>query len=142
MMRIALKPSYLLATTMSAAHAAAALILLPLDVTTWIKLVALALIAASLTHALLQYAFLRTGASLVAVELRENDTANVLMRNGNWHQARILPTTYVSAVLTVVNVRVPPRIFACHMVIAPDSLGAEDFRCLRVWLRWKYRQEA
>jgi len=141
MLRITLKPSLYLALALTGAHSAAALVLLPLAVPTWAKPVLLALIAASLARALLRHACLRTPGALVVIELGENDSANVRNRDGEWQQARILPTTYVSPVLSVINVRVPPRTRARHMVIAADSLDAEAFRRLRVWLRWKYRQE-
>jgi toxin CptA len=99
-----------------------------------------ACISLSLAHSLLRHGFLRTGAALLAIELREYDSASVETPDGQWQEARVLPTTYVSALLTVINVRVPPGVFARHMVIAPDSTDPESFRRLRVWLRWKYRQ--
>jgi len=141
MLRITLKPSLHLALAMTGAHAAAGLALLQLDLVHWAKVVIWALICASLARVLLRHAFLRTRGALVEIELSEHDGANVRTRHGEWQQARVLPTTYVSPLLSVINVRVPPRFCARHMVIAADSLDREDFRRLRVWLRWKYRQE-
>lgn len=142
MQRVTLKPSRCLVLAMIGVHAAAALIVIPLDLPSWAMLSLVALIAASLAHALLRDACLRTSGALVAIELGENDTANVLTRDGEWRKARVLPTTYVTPLLTVINIRVPPRVWARHMVILPDSCDAEDFRKLRVRLRWNFRQEA
>jgi toxin CptA len=48
-----------------------------------------------------------------------------------------LGTTYVTPYLTVLNLRGHGERGARHVTLLPDSLHAEDFRKLRVWLRWK-----
>lgn len=141
MLRITLRSSPILGLTLAGAHIAAALLLLPLELANGVKIVLWALIAGGLVQVVLRHVFLRTRTAVIGIELGENDSANIRNRDGDWQQARILPTTYVSPFLTIINLRVPQRLWARHMVIAPDSLDAEDFRRLRVWLRWKYRQQ-
>jgi toxin CptA len=139
MVRVTLKPSLYLALLLTTAHVACAGLLIPLDMPFWVKLALAGLIAVSLTHSLRHHALRRSLSSFIAVEVREDDRAAVQTRDGEWHDARVLPTTYVSAVLTVINLRIPPRLLARHAVIVPDGIVAEDFRLLRVALRWRYR---
>ena len=139
MVRVTLKSSLFLSSVLTTAHVACAGLLIPLHMPFWAKLTLLGLIAVSLAHSLLHHALRRSPSSLIALELREDDRAAVQTRDGEWHHARILPTTYVSPVLTVINLRIPPAILARHAVIVPGSVVAEDFRELRVSLRWRYR---
>lgn len=142
MLRVILKRSRKLVAVLTAAHAAAAMNLVPLDVPIWAKLALTLLIAASLGYTVRRYALLRSSAALTALELRENDSSAIRTGGENWQEARILGTTYVSPSLTVVNVRVPGGWRARHIVIVSDNVDAESFRRLRVQLRWGYRQAA
>ena len=56
--------------------------------------------------------------------------------SAQWHDARILPSTYVSGWLVVMNLGEDAG-RARSLVLLPDSAGAEDLRRLRVWLRWR-----
>jgi toxin CptA len=139
MVRVALTSSLYLTIVLTTAHVACAALLIPLDLSLWVKISIGVVLAVSLTHSLLHHALRRSPSSLIALELRDEDRAAVQTRDGEWHEARVLPTTYVSPVLTVINLRIPPRILAQHAVIVPDAVVAEDFRALRVALRWRYR---
>ena len=140
MLRVQLKPSAILATVFTAAHLAAVVCLVPLDLPLWSKLLITLPIAASLVHALCHTALLRSRTSPIALELRGADTAAVQIRDGQWHQARVLGTSYVSPRLSVINLRLDGRMFARHMLIVSDNADAECFRRLRVLLRWGYRK--
>jgi len=140
MLRVSLKPSRQLAAVVMAAHVAAAMTLLPLDVPVWAKLAVTLLIAASLGHTLRRHALLANGASITALEVRENDSGAIQTRGEDWQEARILGTSYVSPLLTVVNMRVTGCRLAYHILIVPDNVDAEGFRRLRVLLRWGYRK--
>ncbi len=53
-----------------------------------------------------------------------------------WHEGKILPSTYVCGWLVVLNLGAgahAPR----SVVLLPDCAAAEDLRQLRVWLRWR-----
>ena len=139
MLRVTLTPSPGLAMVLTVAHAAAGATLVPLDLPGWTKSALALAVAASFVHALLQHALLRSPRSLNATELRGEHDAAVQTRDGSWHEAHILGTTYVSPLLSVINLRVQGRMLAQHMLIVPDNADADYYRQLRVWLRWDYR---
>jgi len=138
MLRVHLKPSRYLAVALTVAHAGAAAVLIPLSMPLWAKLAIAAAIGASLLQTLWGKALLKSRTSLVAVELRGAGGLAVQTRNGQWHDARLLGTTYVAPLLTVLNLKLSERIIARHVVIVPDNADADDFRRLRVLLRWVY----
>jgi toxin CptA len=141
MLRVTLKPSRFLAAVLVAAHAAAAVTLLPLALPAWVKLLIALCIAGSLCHALWRHAWLRSAVSVTAIELHEGGAAGVEMRDGGCREARVLRTTYVSAALCVVNLQIPGAVFARHAIVVSDNVDAESFRRLRVWLRWACRSK-
>src|SRR5687767_14678472 len=96
MLRVVLKPSRCLAVAFAAVHVAAAGTLLPVELPFSAKAAVATLIAVSLARAAWRYAFLKGRDAAVALELREKDGAAVLTRDGRWHEARVLATTYVS----------------------------------------------
>ena len=140
MLRLTLRPSPALAIIFTLAHTTAAGTLVPLDLPAWAKVILALAIVASLAHAALRYALLKGAGCLTAIELREGDRAAAQTRDGTWHQARVLGTSYVSPLLSVINLRLDGRMFARHMLIVPDNADAEYFRRLRVLLRWGYRK--
>ena len=139
MLRVTPKPSPALAIILTVAHTAAAGTLVPLDLPAWAKVILGLAIVASLAHALLRHALLRSPGCLKAIEFRDNDCAAAQTRDGTWHEARVLGTSYVSPLLSVINLRLEGRVFARHVLIVPDNADAECFRRMRVWLRWGYR---
>jgi toxin CptA len=139
MLRLALGPSRSIAIALTLAHIAASATLLPLDLPIWARVTLALPIAASLAHTLLRYALLQGSGCLVTIELRENDRVAAQTRGGAWHEGRVLGTTYVSPHLCVINLKLNGRRFARHALIVPDNADAEDFRRLRVWLRWGCR---
>jgi toxin CptA len=137
MVRVTLRCSRRLAFVQSAVHISAASTVLPLD----IPLIAKAAIAlcctASAAHALLRHAFLRLPGSICAVEMHDQENAAVLLREGEWRDARILETSYVSAAFTVLNLRIAGSTRARHVLLLADNTKAEEYRKARVLLRWR-----
>jgi len=78
----------------------------------------------------------RSPRAAVALELREDGGASWRDRSGSWHEGRLRSDHFVSAVLVVMGLDV-----AGHgrkwLVLLGDSALPEDFRRLRVWLRWR-----
>jgi toxin CptA len=138
MLRVTLKPSFSLAAVLTVAHAAAGATLVPLHVPGWTKGALALAVAASFVHALLHHVLLRSPRSLCAIELHEEHDAAVQTRDGSWHEAQVLGTTYVSPLMSVINLRMQGRILAQHMLIVPDNADPDRYRQLRVWLRWGY----
>lgn len=142
MVRVVLKRSRCLAAVLIAVHGAAAATLVPLAIPGWAQAALALLIAASLWRALRRHAWLTSRASVTSIELREPGWAMVETGPRGREEARILGTTYISALLCVVNLRVAGRAFARHAVLVPDNVDADSFRRLRVALRWGYRGQA
>ncbi|MFH1602414.1 MAG: protein YgfX [Pseudomonadota bacterium] len=71
-----------------------------------------------------------------ALELGAEGDARWQDGSGRWHEGKIMPSSYVSAWLVVVNLDGNARA-ARALVLLPDSAAAEDLRRLRVWLRWR-----
>ena len=139
MLRLKLKPSRYLGAVFGVAHAAAAAVLLPVELSWSIKLILFATIAGSFAHTLGCHARLRSPRAICALEIDE-DGALVHTRNGKSDRATILGTSYISPALTVLNLRLENRISRRHVIIVPDNVHPEVFRRLRVWLRWRYRE--
>ena len=140
-LRVHLRPSRSLAAALVAAHVASACALIPLDLATGVKLAIAALLALALARTLWCTVLLRDPRAVVAVALLEEECVEVMTRDGEWHQARLLGTTYVTPLLTVLNLQLGARRRARHVVIVPDSAHPAQLRRMRVWLRWAYVPE-
>jgi toxin CptA len=137
-LRVTLSASVYLSIAFTVAHAAAAVIVLRLAVSFWIELGLLAALATSLVRALRYHALLKSRDAVTAIDIGEQD-ATVYSRDVRYEHACVLGTTYVSALLTVLNLRVPGRMRPRHVILVPDNVDAETFRQLRVRLRWSRR---
>ncbi|HYH42986.1 MAG TPA: protein YgfX [Burkholderiales bacterium] len=140
MVRVTLESSRWLTIVLTTVHAGSVALLIPLGLPLWMKLALAAAIAVGLAHSLRRHALRRSASAFTGIELRDEDRAAVRTRDGKWHDARILPTTYVSPVLTIINLKLAQQSRPRHAVIVPDSVRADDFRALRVSLRWRYRR--
>ena len=49
----------------------------------------------------------------------------------------VLGSSFVSPLLTVLSLRMLGAGGSRSLVVTPDALGADEFRRLRVWLRWR-----
>ena len=137
MSKIALRPSRMLAAILVMAHCAAIILILLIGIPQWLQTGAIGILVASLAFYVRQVALLRSSSAVVAVEIASDDAFSVQTRRGDWLGCDVLGSTYVAPLLTVLNLRELENNSVRHVVILPDSLDAEDFRRLRVWLRWK-----
>lgn len=101
----------------------------------WLKALLILLVLASLFYHMRQEAWLSAGSSNRQLVL-EGDQLLLTGCNGDQMHVRILADSLVTPFLTVLVVLPHSAIFTRSIVIMPDSLDAESFRCLRVWLRW------
>ncbi len=132
--QVELSPSRYLALILIAAHGAAAavpLLLLPL----WAGALVASLLSLNLYHSLLRDAWWRLAHSCAGLVL-EDAQAEIVRRDGACQPCRILPGSLVTPWLTVLNLLPEGARYACSVIILPDSLDAESFRRLRVWLKW------
>ena len=139
MLNIRLKPSRYLTLSLSAVHAIAIGLFLILPLPIWLKVVATLAFCTSLVFYLRRNARLAAPNSIIALELEEDCTCAIETRNGKRLYGILLPTSYVSAALTVLNLKADGERLARHVVILPDAINFEDFRKLRVFLRWKFQ---
>ena len=139
-MQIVLKPSRLLVVTLIAGHglAAGAAVLcgLPLG----LEAAMVAVIAMNLALSL--HALHKSDVAIVAVEFSDGGAFNIRNRRGDWIECSVLGDTYVSPFLTVLNARQIESRRGEQVTIWPDVVPPEEFRALRVWLRWKARPNA
>jgi hypothetical protein len=84
----------------------------------------------------LAQALQRGAGSVRALELAAKGTARWQDRAGQWHESEVLPSSYVSDWLVVVNLGVRGG-RGRSLALLPDCAAAEDLRRLRVWLRWR-----
>ena len=137
MLRIGLRPSRLLAAILLLAYGAAITAVLMVDLPQWFKVVAIAVLFAQCVVVVRRRAFLLGADAATAIEVTSDHRMSVETRSSGWCEYDVLGSTYVTPYLTVLNLRRPGNRMAKHVALLPDSLNADDFRKLRVWLRWK-----
>jgi hypothetical protein len=131
---VSLRPSGVLALSLTVIAGAAL-------ACTWISLPRLAFppVAAGIALAWawhLAQALQRGAGTVRALELAAKGNARWQDGLGQWHEAEILPSSYVSDWLVVVNLRAGGG-RGRSLVLLPDCAVAEELRRLRVWLRWR-----
>jgi len=78
----------------------------------------------------------RSSRAAVSLELREDGRASWRDRNGGWHEGRLASGHFVSAAFVVLGFDQTGR-SRKWLVLMGDSASPEDFRRVRVWLRWR-----
>ena len=78
----------------------------------------------------------RSSRAAVSLELREDGRASWRDRNGGWHEGRLASDHFVSAAFVVLGFDQTGR-SRKWLVLMGDSASPEDFRRVRVWLRWR-----
>lgn len=131
------KPSYWLAAILSLAHLAAAVVLWTLMLSLNIKLIITVALIISLIYYLRQDALLTANRAVIAFELSNEMQCTLTTRSGESIVCSILSSTFVAPYLTVLNLKTAEKLFMLSVAILPDSIDAEEFRQLRIWLKWK-----
>ena len=137
-----LEPSVRLAVVLSFAHFAAIGMLWPLALPMAVKLMGTILFVVSLIFYLRSYALLRSPRSIVAFELSEEMACTLETQRGEHITCTLLGSSFVAPYLTVLNLKPSGGFFTRSVVILADGMDAEQFRQLRVLLRWKWRDPA
>ncbi len=136
MLKLSIRRSGYLFWLLLLAHAGAAALLWPLAMPAWGKVAIILVVIASLIYFLYHVALLRTAEAVHAIEIKEDGKIVVQTRRGEWHECRLSGDSFVSDWLTIMVLAQENRHAARYVVITPDNVDAEDFRRLRVWLRW------
>ncbi|TRZ56938.1 MAG: hypothetical protein D4S02_14395 [Rhodocyclaceae bacterium] len=127
-----LQPSRNLAVLLVATHAGALLVISSLELLVWIKLALLILMAISAWNCR-KYWY---GAQRITLlSLREKGALAYLRMNGETGDASVDRQSTVTPWLTVILLTRGQGLES--LVLLPDSLNQDDYRRLRVWLRWQ-----
>ncbi|MFM9912332.1 MAG: protein YgfX [Methylophilaceae bacterium] len=94
------------------------------------------LVAASLTVLiLLSFMWFWRRRWAVALQINVKGALSV-QQDGDWLEAKVLGSSLVLPYLTVLNLKLPNGRWPLNVVLLRDSVDAESFRRLRVWLKW------
>lgn len=125
---VSIKPSRRLLLVQLLAHAIAAGAVLASAIAPWIAALLLLLVGASLAR-------LRAATSVTGLLLHGDGRCETVGADGTANEAVIHPHTLVLAFLVVLLYRQDGRLRS--LTLLGDSLPNEDFRQLRLWLRWR-----
>ncbi|MDZ4253818.1 MAG: protein YgfX [Sulfuritalea sp.] len=125
---VSVKSSRRLLLVQSLAHLAAAAAVLASHVPSWLAALLLLLLGASLAR-------LRRLLPVAALMLGGDGRLQTVDADGTASEATVHPHTLVLSFLIVLLYRQHGRLRA--LTLPGDSLSAEDFRQLRLWLRWR-----
>lgn len=134
-LQVELKPSRRLAALLGAAHGGALLLLTTLPLPLWIIAVIAALLLWSAAHTISRHARRLGAHAVTALELADREQLQFRTGDGVWHRGQLLDSSTISLWMVLLNIR-SDRGRPLHVVIPGDGISADDFRHLRVWLRW------
>jgi toxin CptA len=129
------------------AHVSAISLLWPLMLPVAAKLASTVVLAISLVIYVRHYAFRKSPGSITGLSLADDMTCTLETRHGERIACALLGSSFVAPYLTVLELkplndtRWSHRLRSCSVVILPDAIAAEDFRRLRVLLRWKWKEQ-
>jgi len=128
---LTLRSSRILAVLLVATHTGALLVVGHLEISFWIKLVALLSIAMSAWHCRKHW----LGSRRIAVlSLRDKGALAYVRMDGESGDACVHRQTTVTTWLTVILLGTANGLEP--LVVLPDALDPGEYRRLRVWLRW------
>jgi len=130
-------PSRRLGWLLLSAHAAAVVLSWVPPIAWWLSLGLSIAVLANLPFSLRYHASRRALGALTGIELRSDGSAAVENRHGRRSEVRVLGSSFISPFLTILNLAVAGAPLPRSLVVAPDALTADEFRRLRVWLRWR-----
>lgn len=149
LLAVRLKPSRRLAVMLSFAHFTAIGLLWPLAIPVMMKLAGSAILAASLVFYIRYYALLTSPGSVRGLKLgldhADTMTCTLETRRGDVITCVPLGSSFVAPYLAVLELkllgarRLKQRFRTRSVVILPDGIDVEEFRQLRVLLRWKWK---
>lgn len=141
MLSITLRPSYLLALFLVAMHALALLSVWLVPLVLVVKIGTAIVFATTLAFGLRQHVWRAGNRSVCAIRLTGECDLSLQGQDGVWLEVKLLPSSFVSPYLTVLNLSLEGESRARHVVLLPDAMDAEQFRQLRVWLRWRCKSK-
>lgn len=133
-LRVALRPSPRLAMLLALAGLGSAVLLALLPLPRWLMLALCAAVLLATCHHLARDVLRLLPGSVVLLEVDAGGRLRVVCRNGAADAAEVAGDSRVGAWLTLLNLKVAGR--RRSVLLTGDGTDAEDYRRLRVWLRW------
>jgi toxin CptA len=132
---IEFRSSWYLAALLIAVHLSAIFALVPLVLPVWSRMALVLVLALNFLYLLRRDILLDLPTSCIGLSL-EKEGVEILTRNGARLPCKVLNSSLVTPAITVVKILPQGARLARSAVILPDSLDAEAFRQLRIWLKW------
>lgn len=136
-LRLRLRPSRRLAAVLCTAHGVAGAALWASPLPGVLSIVGSMVVTASAVWSVRGHAFRSAPRSVVELELYEDCTLSARTADGRWLQYRMVGSSFVSRVLTVLNLRTEGAWGVRSVLISADCVEPDAFRRLRVWLEWR-----
>ncbi len=133
---LTLQPSRRLAAILILAHATTGGLLLTLPLPSWLMVALTVILLASAAYGVHRHALRRGAGAITVLAFSDRESIRLTLGNGSTAAGRVLGSSTVGAMLTVLNIALDGRRRPVHLVLLGDSLSPDDFRRLRVWLRW------
>lgn len=130
-----LKPSYVFASVLLAAHLVVIVTITMLAFPPWASSALIVLLATNLAYVLWLTALLRAPQSCVAFRL-DADGIELESLSGKLQAVRLGSGSVVTSWFTVLTLIPESGGRRQRLLIFPDSLDAESSRQLRLWLKW------
>jgi toxin CptA len=137
MLRIVLSPSFHLAAILVVAHALGVAALWSSDVSLPIKALVSLLVVASLVFHVRRDAMLRARNSVTGVLLKDDGSVEVTFADGTTAVGMRMRGSFVHPWFTSIVWRPDGARLSRIIAVWADSLPRDQFRELRVWLRWR-----
>jgi len=134
--KLNLKPSYWLAALLAVCSLGACIIALCMPMTVSLKIFICVPVVLAATYFIAQDTLILLPWSFTDLALNTKGELLVTRKDGLVSAAKVLPSSFVAAYLTVLNLKTGASRWRRNLLLTPDIVDAEAFRRLRVWLRW------
>ncbi len=135
------KPSVILIGMIIAASFASCLTLILMPLMWQVKLPIICIILLFAMHSILHHGLFCMPSSVLGLKVDIKNELYVVRKDRRELKVQLVADTVVTPYLVVMNFNEPntawyQRLFNHALIVLADSTDAEDFRQLRVWLRW------
>lgn len=131
-----LKPSYWLAALLAVSGLGACIIVLCMPMPVSLKFFICVPVIFATIYFIAQDALIFLPWSFAGLALDAKGELLVTRKDGLDSLVNVLPSSFVAAYLTVLNLKIVTSPWRRNILITPDRVDADAFRQLRVWLRW------
>ena len=138
-LHISLQPSAKMGLCLSMLYVGAVAVTVSLPVALWPKTILVFAAAVSLKRKLDEFVLLRAPDAIIAIRVTGEGKVYARGRIDHWLEVELLPTTFVSSSLTVLNFRYPGEPRPRTVLLCFGNADPGEFRRLRTWLRWGRR---